>query len=41
MNIPDTYIVRLRFKIDNDAPTKYMNRWNTLKKDCEYNNDNE
>ena len=41
MNIPDTYIVRLRFKIDNDAPTQYMNRWNTLKKDCEYNNENE
>ena len=41
MNIPDTHIVRLRFKIDNDAPTQYMNRWNTLKKDCEYNNDNE
>ena len=41
MNIPDTYIVRLRFKIDNDAPTQYMNRWNILKKDCEYNNENE
>ena len=41
MNIPDTHIVRLRFKIDNDAPKEYMNRWNTLKKDCEYNNDNE
>ena len=41
MNIPDTHIVRLIFKIDNDAPKEDMNRWNTLKKDCEYNNENE
>jgi hypothetical protein len=29
------YVYKLRFKIDNDAPPEYMDRWAKLKKQCE------
>lgn len=35
MQIPDNYIIQLRFKIDNHAPKNYMNRWCKLKDKCE------
>ena len=35
MNILDTHIHKLRFKIDKDAPPKYIERWNNFKKSCE------
>ena len=34
MFILDTHIYKLRFRIDTDAPTDYMNRWKKLKYDC-------
>jgi len=36
MNIFNTHIILLRFRIDYDAPKEYMDRWNELKKKCEY-----
>lgn len=39
MFILDTHIYKLRFRIDTDAPTDYMNRWKKLKYDCD-NGDN-
>lgn len=38
MFILDTHIHKLRFRIDTDAPTDYMNRWKKLKYDCENGN---
>lgn len=36
MNILDTHVYKLRFHIDKDnAPFKYMKRWNDLKIKCE------
>jgi hypothetical protein len=35
MFIPDTHIVELRFKIDRDAPQKYIDEWLKLKTICE------
>lgn len=35
MFILDTHIHKLIFRIDNNAPKKYMDRWNKLKYDCE------
>ena len=35
MSIPDTHIVELRFKIDGDAPQKYIDEWLKLKTICE------
>ena len=39
MLIPDTHIIKLRFKIYNNTPTQYMNKWFELKEMCE-NGDN-
>jgi hypothetical protein len=41
MLIPDTHIIKLRFKIDNDTPKKYMNKWIKLKNLCENGNNKE
>ena len=38
MYFPDTHSVQLIFKIDNDAPVKYLNKWNELKQNCESGN---
>ena len=38
MFILDTHIYKLRFRIDTDAPTDYMNRWKKLKYDCDNGN---
>jgi len=35
MSIPDTHIINLRFKIDGDAPQKYIDKWLKLKTICE------
>lgn len=36
MNILDTHVYKLRFRIDKEnAPFKYMERWNDLKIKCE------
>lgn len=35
MFILETHNHSLVFRIDNDAPEDYMNRWNQLKRDCE------
>ena len=32
MLIPDTHNIKIRFKIYNNTPTYYMNRWFELKK---------
>ena len=32
----NSYNHKLRFKIDADAPKKYLDRWNLLKQQCEY-----
>jgi hypothetical protein len=39
MLIPDTHNIKIRFKIYNNTPTEYMDRWFELKKMCE-NGDN-
>ena len=36
MNILNTHLHYLRFKLDNDAPNEYVERWTELKSDCEY-----
>lgn len=43
MNILDTnkYYICLRFRIDNDAPIKYVNQFNDLKALCEYGKNKE
>ena len=41
MNIPDTHYVRLVFKIDTYITKPYIDIWNALKKECEYNNAND
>ena len=41
MNIPDTHYVRLIFRIDPYVTKPYIDIWNALKKECEYNNANE
>lgn len=33
--IPAMFIVMLRFKLDNDAPTEYIKKWNEFKILCE------
>jgi hypothetical protein len=38
MNILDTHIYKLRFKLDFDAPNDYIEKWNKLKKECETTN---
>jgi hypothetical protein len=38
MFILDTHIYKLRFRINTDAPTDYMNRWKKLKYDCDNGN---
>lgn len=38
MNILDTHIYKLRFKLDFDAPDNYIEKWNKLKKECETTN---
>jgi hypothetical protein len=35
MFILDTHTHKLRFRIDGDAPSEYMNRWKKLKYNCE------
>jgi hypothetical protein len=35
MLISDTSTIKLRFKIDNDIPKEYMNKWIKLKNLCE------
>ena len=35
MNILNTYIHKLRFSIDSDAPSKYLEKWYHLKQKCE------
>ena len=37
MFLLETHTHKLIFRIDNDAPKKYMHRWKTLKMDCEEN----
>ena len=32
----DMYVYKMRFKIDNDAPKEYMDRWKKFKKLCEH-----
>lgn len=39
MNILETHTHTLRFRIDSDAPTKYIERWKEIKRECE-NSDN-
>jgi hypothetical protein len=36
--ILETHKHHLRFKIDSDAPIKYIKMWNEIKKECENNN---
>lgn len=35
MNILDTHIYKLRFKLDFDAPDKYIEKWNKIKEESE------
>ena len=35
MNILETHRHTLRFRIDFDAPTKYIERWKEIKMECE------
>jgi hypothetical protein len=35
MNILNTHIYSLCFKLDSDAPTNYVNKWNKIKEDIE------
>ena len=41
MNIQDTHYVRLIFRIDAYITKPYIDIWNALKKECEYNNAND
>jgi len=41
MNIPETHISTLRFKIYSNAPKECLQKWKELKDICEYNNNNE
>jgi hypothetical protein len=41
MNIPETHIPNLRFKIYIHAPKSCLNKWKELKDICEYNNNDE
>ena len=41
MNIPDTHIPTLRFKISLHAPKSSIDKWKELKDICEYNNNDE
>lgn len=41
MNISDTHYVRLIFTIDPYVTKPYIDIWNALKKECEYNNSNQ
>lgn len=38
MNILDTHIYELRFKLDFYAPEKYIKKWNNIKKESEITN---
>lgn len=38
MNILDTHTYKLRFKLDFDAPNKYIEEWNKIKKESETTN---
>ena len=38
MNILDTHIYKLRFKLDFDAPDKYIEKWNKIKEESETTN---
>ena len=38
MNIFDTHIYKLRFKLDFNAPNKYIEDWNKIKKESETTN---
>ena len=40
INILETHRHILRFRLDSDAPTKYIERWTEIKRECE-NTDNE
>ena len=33
MNILDTHIYKLRFKLDSDATEKYIEKWNKIKEE--------
>lgn len=35
MNILDTHIYKLRFKLDSDATEKYIEKWNKIKEESE------
>ena len=35
MLLPETHDIKLRFKIDGDAPKAYIKRWMNLKQKCE------
>lgn len=39
INILETHRHNLRFRLDSDAPTKYIERWKEIKRECE-NTDN-
>lgn len=38
MNILDTHIYKLRFKLDFDAPNNYIEKWNKIKEESETTN---
>ncbi len=38
MNILETHEHTLHFRIDSDAPTKYIERWKEIKRECENGN---
>ena len=40
INILETHRHILQFRLDSDAPTKYIERWTEIKRECE-NTDNE
>lgn len=35
MDILDSHIHKLRFRLDRDAPTDFKKRWKKFKRDCE------
>ena len=41
MNIPETHIPTLRFKISIHSPKSCLDKWKELKAICEYNNNDE
>ena len=41
MDILDSYIISLRFKIYKSAPVICLDKWKELKDICEYNTNNE